>query len=328
MIYELTPTGLPVDETFSVALDDATIAETEKVTVADLLAPADTRREDADDDIISGCGTDADGIYTPDDTTHNIRTADFVDAGLDANLFNADKLLDTRINSLALLQPKYEFVTLTAAQVKAALATPVEVLPAPAAGTFNLIKRVICKLRFNTTAYTLPGAGEFYFYYDSIGKEIIEIASGFFSLGADSIYTYYPVDALDHEIESAGAIYLTSGFGGELTLGDSPIDLIIEYINLTDFTVVSTPTTSGTCLQSVTGDFVNADLTASGNLEITHNLNSIKIMSVVVLDNTGTSVAVAYNVGDETGADTLNMLTIATGAIVGTYQYAIIINIC
>ena len=329
MIYEFPDCALPVDETQYLAISDSANTEDQRITVIDLVAPAELRRSNADDDIISGCGTDTGtGLYTPDDTTNNLRTVDFVTAGLQANLFNADKLLDAKLSQIQNSGSKFWAITLTSSQILNLLATPVLVLPAPGAGYINHVKRMFYKLNFVTTAYTLPGAGAFLLKYDTGTRSLSNIVSANLSAGATVAATSSNYTD-DNELITNEAVYLTSSFGGELTLGDGTLDIIVEYETIADFTVIATPPTSPNCLQPYAATFVNADLTALGNLIITHNFSTHDLMSLVITDNNGVQVAVTSKLGNEAGANTLNQITVPIGlGIGGTWSYAIIMKIC
>ena len=326
--YQLPDTATPVDETFTVMVDDSSLATPEKLTITDLTAQSEARATAVANGAITGSGLDAGtGAYTPDDTTNYIRTADFVTAGLTASLFNADKLLDLKIKQTQNIGSKYYTVTLTSSQILNLKATPILIIPAPGVGYFNHVKRMFYKLNFMTTAYTLPGIGTFELYYDSGTCPLIQIENYFLEGTATEIS--YNNAGGQCEIFANEAIYLKSTFASELTNGDSTLSLIIEYETLADFSVISTPPVQANCLQYFSGTFVNADLTALGNLEITHNLNSDDIASLVIIDNTGTAVAVTFALGDETGANTLNVITVPIGlGIAGTWTYALIVNIC
>lgn len=326
--YQLPDTATPVDETLTVMVDDSSLATPEKLTITDLTAQSEARATAVANGAITGSGLDAGtGAYTPDDTTNYIRTADFVTAGLTANLFNADKLLDAKIQQIQNIGSKYYAITLTSSQILNLKATPVLVLPSPGVGYFNHVKRMFYKLNFATTAYTLPGIGAFELHYDSGTCPLSQIENTFLEGIATEIS--YNNAGGQCEIFANEAIYLKSTFASELTNGDSTISLIIEYETLADFSVISTPPVQANCLQYFSGTFVNADLTALGNLEITHNLNSDDIASLVIIDNTGTAVAVTFALGDETGANTLNVITVPIGlGIAGTWTYALIVNIC
>jgi len=326
--YQLPDTATPVDETFTVMVDDSSLATPEKLTITDLTAQSEARATAVANGAITGSGLDAGtGAYTPDDTTNYIRTVDFATAGLAANLFNADKLLDLKIKQTQNIGSKYYSITLTSSQILNLKATPVLVLPSPGVGYFNHVKRMFYKLNFTTKAYTLPGIGDFGLFYDNGTDNLCNIQSVFLEGTATEIN--YNNSVAQCEAIANEAIYLKSTFASELTNGDSTLSLIIEYETLADFSVISTPPVQANCLQYYSGTFVNADLTALGNLEITHNLNSDDIASLVIINNTGTAVAVTFALGDETGANTLNIITVPIGlGIAGTWTYALIVNIC
>ena len=70
-------------------------------------------------------------------------------------------------------------------------------------------------------------------------------------------------------------------------------------------------------------------MTALGNLEINHNLNTDDILSLVIVDDKNTQVTSIFNLGTEAGANTLNVITVPIGlGITGTWTYALIVNIC
>lgn len=328
MIYEFPDVATPVDETQFLAISDSANAEDQKISVSDLLAPADTRRADADDDIITGLGTDAGtGLFTPDDTSNYLKTTDFAAAALQANAYNALLLLDSKLKLTQNIGSQYYTTTLTSSQILNLKATPVLILPTPGAGYFNHVKRMFYKLNFATTAYTVPGAGHFGLFYNTGIDDLCAMPTPFLT-GAATEINYNNATGQCEAIVNE-AIYLKSTYASELTLGDSTISIIIEYETLADFSVITTPPTTPNCLQPIASTFTNANLTALGNLVITHNLNTTDLMSLVITNNNGSQVAVTSALGDEAGANTLNQITVPIGlGIAGTWSFAIIMNIC
>mgnify|MGYP001170139257 FL=1 len=326
--YELPDTALPVNENFQVIVDDSTLTTPQKITIADLTAPAEARIGADVAAVMTGTGLDAGtGVYTPEETSNYLNTKSFINAGLVASLFTADMLLDSKIKDIVDVNGKYYSITLTSSQIKNLLATKVLILPTPGAGYINHVKRMFYKLNFTTTAYTLPGAGEFQMSYNSGSSSIGSISSTYLSSAAQPQPMVVTVD--DVELYANEAIYLQSTFGGELTLGDSTLSLILEYETIADFAIISTPPVQQNCLQSYQGTFTNATLTALGNLEINHNLNTDDILSLVIVDDKNTQVTSIFNLGTEAGANTLNVITVPIGlGITGTWTYALIVNIC
>ena len=326
--YELPDTALPVNENFQVIVDDSTLTTPQKITIADLTAPAEARISADVAAVTTGTGLDAGtGVYTPEETNNYLNTKSFINAGLVASLFTADMLLDSKIKDIVDVSGKYYSITLTSSQILNLKATPVLVLPSPGVGYFNHVKRMFYKLNFTTTAYTLPGAGEFQMSYNSGSSSIGSISSTYLSSAAQPQPMVVTVD--DVELYANEAIYLQSTFGGELTLGDSTLSLILEYETIADFAIISTPPVQQNCLQSYQGTFTNATLTALGNLEINHNLNTDDILSLVIVDDKNTQVTSIFNLGTEAGANTLNVITVPIGlGITGTWTYALIVNIC
>jgi hypothetical protein len=327
--YALDPAVLPIDETFKVIVDDSGLTEPQQIAISDLVAPLEARVDAADADIITGMGTDVGtGLFTPDDTSNYLTTKEFAAAALQANLYNALILLDSKLKLTQNIGSLYYSTTLTSSQILNLKATKISVLPTPGAGYFNHVKRIFYKLNFVTTPYTLPGAGAFVLKYDTGARSLGNIVSTNLSTAVTIAATSCNY-ADDNELLTNEAVYLTSSFGGELTLGDGTLDIIVEYETIADFTVIVTPPTSPNCLQPYAATFTNASLTVLGNLIITHNLSTHDLMSLVITDNNGAQVVVTSKLGNEAGANTLNQITVPIGlGIVGTWSFAIIMNIC
>lgn len=327
--YALDPAALPIDETFKVIVDDDSLTEPQQLAISDLVAPVEGRLDAADADIITGMGTDTGtGLYTPDDTSNYLTTKDFAAAALNANLYNALLLLDSKLKLTQNIGSLYYSTTLTASQIKNLKATPINVLPTPGAGYINHVKRMFYKMNFVTTPYTLPGAGAFLLKYDTGTRSLGNIVSTNLSTAVTVAATSSNYTD-DNELLTNEAVYLTSSFGGELTLGDGTLDIIIEYETIQDFSVLVTIPIAPNCLQAYSGTFTNASLTVLGNLVITHNLNTTDLMSLIITDNNGAQVAVTSKLGGETGLNTSNQITVPIGlGIAGTWSFAIIMNIC
>ena len=217
--YQLADTATPVDESFIVIVDDSTLATPEKITITDLTAQAEARATAVATGAITGAGLDAGtGVYTPDETSDYLTSKAFAAAGLTANLFNADLLLDAAIKGTQNIGSKYYAITLTSSQILNLKGTPVLVLPTPGAGYINHVKRYFFKLNFATTAYTAPGAGEFRLSYDSGTSSLGAITSAYLTAAAQPQPAVSTNNLEATEMYANEAIYIVSTFGGELTL--------------------------------------------------------------------------------------------------------------
>src|SRR5690606_21674252 len=136
------------------------------------------------------------------------------------------KLLDLKIKQTQNIGSKYYSITLTSSQILNLKATPVLVLPSPGVGYFNHVKGMFYKLNFTTTAYTLPGIGDFGLFYDNGTDNLCNIQSVFLEGRATEIN--YNNSVAQCEAIANEAIYLKSTFASELTNGDSTLSLIIE----------------------------------------------------------------------------------------------------
>lgn len=121
---------------------------------------------------------------------------------------------------------------LTAGQLLALRASPVNVLPAPTAGTFNRLLKVSAQYKFNTTPFTVGGGDNLGFRYVGDSNAIATVAAtGFLDQGASTISlsqqispytdTQAAVNGIAIEVHNTGA--------SEWTAGDDDVFLTLLY---------------------------------------------------------------------------------------------------
>lgn len=133
--------------------------------------------------------------------------------------------------------PQYKKVTLTANQIKALRATPVELVAAPGAG-YVLIP-VHCHARFNhvTTEYTVPGDGNMSV---QVGDNALsfEIVDDILTTGAERFATVDTTGANMLDVINAiadvenQAITIRNLATDEFTLGDGTLDVILHFLQV------------------------------------------------------------------------------------------------
>ena len=127
-------------------------------------------------------------------------------------------------------------VTVTAAQMLALNATPIELVPAPGKGKAIVFKGAQLHLDFESAAYAGIAVGEDLAikYTDAAGDQVAEIeTTGFLDATADAYRWAYPATALAATISEStpveDAALVAHMLVGEVTTGDSPLHIKVFY---------------------------------------------------------------------------------------------------
>ncbi len=312
-ISDLTEKTTP-DSTDLFVIEDVN-GDVYKMTHENVIEDVKTDLEDADSAIKTGVGLGADGSYTaPADTTF-INPASFVDAGIGVSQANALKLLDTAIYNVNSKLFLSEQVAVSSPELLDIKNTPKKAISAPAAGFFTDPQEVIGKYVKGSADYT-HSTNPLVLKFNG-GDTLYTFTQNFLTAG-DRIEKASP--SYNVSMDTATQIDLYSGTAP--TGGDGTLDLFLYY-KLTDSASISIPAVNATCCTlAVSGTFTNASLT-SGKLTITHNLGTSRI-SLTVINNFGVSENLSFLLGDSTGTNPTNKVTIDVGVIAGTWSYVIL----
>lgn len=314
-IINLTNEPAPAD-TVSLIIDDPSYSEAKSTTKAQFFAAEVLARGSADTAIKTGAGLETDGSMAPMPGSTFLKDTDYAAAGYAKNLKNGLLLLDAAINTLANTNELDLQFTITNAEMLDLFTTSVVKLAAPGAGTFYHMTEVIAKLNYVAPAFVTNAAGV-QIRFVGASDYIATLSQAFLQSAATTRKKFL---VAEHTIPVNTAIEVFAPVANP-TNGGGSVDVIVRYQILNDFTgAVVSPSC---CVSPLAGTFVNADLTAAGNLVITHNLGTTNVF-VVILDNINTSIAANYSLGDEAGADTSNKVTVPIGlGIAGTWKYMI-----
>lgn len=316
-IYNLGNDATPADDVLLV-IDKSGWAEAKNTTKEQFLADEVAARDAADSAIEAGCGLNADGSLSPAPASTYLKNGDFLAAAYSVNVRNALLLLDAAIDDLSGTIELTTQFNITSAELLA-LGAAVTKMTAPAAGEFYHVMEVIAKNNFVSVAYASAGANGIYLRFNGSSDYIAHLDQTFLQLVA-TVRSKFPVAR--HDLPLATAIDVIAPDGNPIN-GDGNIDVQVRYIIETDFTGGAGATT-GCCVIPLADTFVNADLDGAGNLVI-HHLLGTQNLTCFIIDNTGASNATAFTVGDATGADPNNKITVAIGGpIAGTWSWFII----
>lgn len=125
---------------------------------------------------------------------------------------------------------EYKAVTITAAQILALFATPVELVPAPGAGRVLELVSVLLALDYGTVVYTIGTAGNIQVKYtDGSGAaaSTTVAATGLLDQASDQVRVLDKLEATTTPVVNA-ALVLTLATASP-TGGDSPIHAKIGY---------------------------------------------------------------------------------------------------
>ena len=303
------------DLSYFIIIDDPGFPEPKKMNVANFLEPEATLRADADDTIEASCGLETDGTFSPDDTSHYVRSVDFVTAGVSADLKNAISLLDSAIyalNNKLFLDIYYNLSSVNILNLHSAALTIFASLPG------YLLNPIFCLTRhiFGTTAYTTI-SNDMEFQIN--GVTVMKIPFELWGTGASSIYKSNGLNEVP--LKSNTALILTRT--GEYTLGDGTGRTRVTF-ELVDENLSGALLTGGCCNIPQTGTFVDADLDGANKLVIQHNLNTQYILGVSIKDNAGAVTTYPFTVGDAGGLNPNDYITVdltAVSPIAGTWTY-------
>lgn len=317
-IYDLTNDANPLDST-SFPMDDATYAEAKSITYAQLEAAVQADLLAADLAIIDGAGLEADGSLQAEPTSTYLTNANFLAAGYDVNIKNGLLLLDSVVSTAynnGILEVQFD---LTEDEIKL-LGQKLLKVSAPGAGNYFRIFGVDAMLDFNKVAYTSAGSRGIYVRFVGASDYIAELDEAFLE-SKTTVTSSFPV--VRHDMPSNVGIEVIAPDGNPVN-GDSNIYVKLHYKLQSEMTAGGTGSTGGCCVSPLEGSFVNADLTASGNLVINHAQVTQNLVCVII-DNTGTQFPVVWVAGDEGGSDPNNYITVPIGlGIAGTWHYFII----
>jgi len=317
-IYDLNdPATIDTDD--YLVIDSANYSEPKKISIADVLSTEVTDRQDMDTEIITAVGLEATGDFPVDETSIYGNSQVFATEGLSINLYNWVKILDGAISGIQLGQNQKTVVNLTSALILALNSTPLPVLSAPGVGYFVHLKEIVVKNNFNTTGYSC-GENGIRFQFTGETDEIATIPQTVIESVASVIQK---IIVKEHPIIANTSIEIIAP-DSDPTTGDGTMAIFMEYTSEVDFSIPTVPAGSSCCVVPLTGTFVDGDLTASGNLEIVHNMNTL-FVQLWIYDNTNTLQVTTFTSGDEGGANTLNEITTYIGAgITGTWRYFLI----
>lgn len=317
-IYELANDPAPASDV-TIIIDKSGWAEAKSTTKEEFFDEEVTARVAGDDAIIDGCGLDADGALSPDPASNYLKNGDFLAAAYDVNIRNALRLLDAAIGDLAgSVELTFQF-NITTAEILALNGTPVTKMTAPAAGEFYHVMEVIAKNNFVSVAYATFAANGIYVRFVGASDYIAHMDQTFVQAAA-TVRSKFPVARHDLPLATGIEVYAPDG---DPVNGDGNIDVQVRYIIESDF-AGGAGATSGCCIIPLADTFDNGDLTGAGNLVI-HHLLDTQNLTCFIIDNTGASTATAFTVGDESGADDNNYITVAIGGpIAGTWSWFIV----
>ena len=298
---------------YRLPIDDDSFTDFKSATVDNLLLPEATIRETNDDLLAVSSGFNADYTYNPIDTSHYIKSSDFVAAGLSADHRSACELLDAAIyalNNKLFLEIYYNFSNTNLLYLNS---TPLTIYAA-VAGYFVNVHDVVGIHTFNSHKY-LTDSNDIEFQINSV--KVASLPYELVETGADSIFkgTVYE----DVQLASNMAITATAASDFEGGHGTVRARLLIELLD----TSMSGATPSNCCNIPVQGTFTNGDLVAD-KLTITHGLGTEAILGVAITDNSGNVVMYQFVLGDGLGADTNTKITIdftGIAPLTGNWSY-------
>lgn len=318
--YELTNDPAPSDDVY-IIVDHPDFTEPKVSTKTQFLADEVTARDDADTAIKDGAGLNSDGTFSSEPTSTYLRNSDFAAAGYDVNARNASLLLDYAISQLAQTQELNILINLSKADIENLNGVPVTKIAAPILGNHYHISEVQAKNNYTTSAWTC-GANGIVARFVGGTDPIFRLSQSFVQ---SSSTVRKKVLVLEHEITPDAGIEFYAQ-DSDPTGGGGSIDVIMRYESQTDFASIPN-VTKRCCVYPITDTFVNADLTASGNLVITHNLASPDVI-VAVQDNTGAFTATTWTIGNELGVNPNNIVTVPIGlGITGTWRYMLLVKV-
>ncbi|MFH0864767.1 MAG: hypothetical protein V1904_01130 [Bacteroidota bacterium] len=319
----------PADDV-NIILDYSTWPLPRQSTKAQLLAAEIAARLAADLATRTGAGLLTNGLMPSSPSSNYLKNADFIAAGYSVNEYNALLLLDAAINSLALNGELDVIISLSKTEILALNSTPVLKLAAPLAGTFYHITEFLAKNNYSGDFYVCNAAG-IVFRFVGGGADAIVTMTQAFVQSAAVLRMKFPVE--EH------ALLVAAGIEAYAPVADptenSPatagtIQAIFRYQVLSDFAGAIPTPTAPCCIIPLNDDFINADLTGLGNLEIHHAQGTENVLALAIIDNTGAGGmgAFTFTLGNEAGADTSNYVTVPIGApIVGTWHWFLILQL-
>lgn len=123
-------------------------------------------------------------------------------------------------------------ITLTAAQMLALRATPIQIVPAPLANQYVNIVDAFAEYVFNTTGYTIGSGGHIDFVIGTQDSKFGFVATGFIDQTASMTQKVVPdaTPALLTKANTAGQAVSIKNIGSaEYTLGDGSVVVTLMY---------------------------------------------------------------------------------------------------
>jgi hypothetical protein len=159
-------------------------------------------------------------------------------ASLGQGATNTQTLVSTSSSSLPTWTDLTTKLTLTAAQIKALRATPITIVSAPGSGKMIYVTGCMVKLNYNTTTYTAAASQTIGLSYNGIaGTSIIAAVAPNSLIVATSTSVRGTVnggqDVTAYTNVSNQAVVLFNTVATEITVGDSTMDVLLNYQILT-----------------------------------------------------------------------------------------------
>jgi len=173
-------------------IDKDVWSEAKKIKASTILNAEASSRVAADNAIIAGCGLNAGGGYTPDQSTNYIKAARFISAGLTQNLKNADKLLDAQIAAVYSEIPMSFDIVISHSQILTIYSNPVTLVAAPGANKLILPVFVTAYYKYAGTQYS--GDTDINVYSNNNEYRIVNTALGYSTI---TILQYLGIDSED-----------------------------------------------------------------------------------------------------------------------------------
>jgi hypothetical protein len=196
-----------VDLASSILNDKVGWAKSKRLLLQTLYNYVETEFTDADDDIIEGAGLEADASYAAPAGCTYITAGAFVAAGIDPNINNATKLLDTALGSLASIVGGSSAVTTRIVKIqspeqRSLFSNPINLISAPGANKMINILKVVGWLDYSGAAMNY-GTDTLNIRYATGPTTICELQNTWLESGADAYEVAVPTDNTVPKVNSA-----------------------------------------------------------------------------------------------------------------------------